>query len=122
MTEPLLSVIIPARDAAPTLERTLACLSCQDLAGDFEVIVVDDGSRDETAAIAALHAPLVTLIQSGESRGPGAARNLGVRVARGEILAFSDADCFPTPGWLTQGLQALEHADLAQGRVAPDPA
>lgn len=121
MAEPVVSVIIPARDAEPTLERTLACVAEQDLAEDFEVIVVDDGSRDGTAAIAQRHAPLVSLIRSTESEGPGAARNRAVRAARGAVLAFTDADCFPTPDWLRQGLLALEEADLVQGRVEPDP-
>jgi glycosyltransferase involved in cell wall biosynthesis len=115
------SVIIPARDAAPTLERTLRALEAQKLDRGFEVIVVDDGSRDETAAIARRYDGLVRLIRNEDSRGPGAARNRGAEEARGPMLAFTDADCFPTPGWLAHGLDALAHADLVQGRVEPDP-
>jgi glycosyltransferase involved in cell wall biosynthesis len=114
-------VIVPARDAAPTLERTLVALAAQKLDSPYEVIVVDDGSTDETPAIAARHAPLVTLVQVDESRGPGGARNRGVAIARAEVLAFTDADCFPTPDWLAEGLAAVAKADLVQGRVAPDP-
>jgi glycosyltransferase involved in cell wall biosynthesis len=121
MPEPQVSVIIPARDAAPTLGRTLEALRAQEFAGEFEVIVVDDGSRDDTARIAAAHAPLVSLIQLKESGGPGAARNRGARAARGPVLAFTDADCFPTPEWLAEGCEALADADLVQGRVEPDP-
>lgn len=127
MTEPRVSVIIPARDAAPTLERTLTCLARQDLTDELEIIVVDDGSRDGTADVAARHAPLVRLVQEsagggiGNGTGPGAARNRGVAAARAPVLAFTDADCFPTPRWLREGLAALERADLVQGRVVPDP-
>ena len=116
-----ISVIVPARDAAPTLERTLTCLARQRLESPFEVVVVDDGSRDATAWIARRHAPLVRLVE-GAGRGPGAARNAGVAHASGRVLAFTDADCFPTESWLEAGLAALAGADLVQGRVMPDPA
>ena len=53
--------------------------------------------------------------------GPGAGRNLGARESRSPALAFCDADCFPTPGWLRAGVDALKAADLVQGHVLPDP-
>jgi glycosyltransferase involved in cell wall biosynthesis len=121
-SEPRVTVIVPARDAAPTLERTLASLEAQELDEPFEVIVVDDGSTDETAAIAEAHGGRVQLVRSPRSEGPGAARNRGVSAARGSILAFTDADCYPTPRWLARGLERLGQADLVQGRVEPDPA
>lgn len=121
MSEPAVSVIIPARDAAATLERTLTCLAAQQLDEPFEVVVIDDGSNDETAAIARRHEPFVTLIRNGRSEGAGSARNRGVRATRAPVLAFTDADCFPAPQWLARGLERVAHADLVQGRVAPDP-
>ena len=121
MDVPAVSVIIPARDASPTLERTLDALSRQTLAEPYEVIVVDDGSQDDTAQIAQHHEPLVRLIRNQASEGPGAARNRGVRHARGSVLAFTDADCLPSEDWLAEGIAALAGADLVQGRVAPDP-
>jgi glycosyltransferase involved in cell wall biosynthesis len=116
------SVIVPARDAEPTLERTLASLSAQDLDAPFEVILVDDGSRDRTLDIAARFAPLVKVLTAEQSSGPGAARNRGVGAARAPVLAFTDADCFPTQSWLGAGLAAIAEVDLVQGRVVPDPA
>jgi glycosyltransferase involved in cell wall biosynthesis len=121
MTDPAVSVIIPARDAAPTLERTLDALQSQTLEGGFEVIVVDDGSRDRTPEIVRGYDSFARLVVNAESLGPGGARNRGVREARASVLAFTDADCFPTPGWLTAGLAKLGEADLVQGRVDPDP-
>jgi glycosyltransferase involved in cell wall biosynthesis len=119
---PAVSVIVPARDAGPTLERTLRALADQDLLQPYEVIVVDDGSTDETVAIARAWEPMVKLIRADTSRGPGAARNLGAREANGPILAFTDSDCFPTPGWLTAGLVAIEpDVDIVLGAVQPDP-
>lgn len=118
---PAVSVIVPARDAGPTIERTLAALRAQELDRPYEVIVVDDGSRDNTARLAR-HAGAPVRVVDGIGEGPGAARNRGVRDARASVLAFTDADCFPTEGWLAAGLAALEEADLVQGAVAPDPA
>lgn len=121
--QPSISVIIPARDAAPTLERTLGSLREQTIeSSSFEVIIVDDGSRDETPSIAARHAPFATLLRSEHSAGPGGARNRGATAARAPVLAFTDADCFPTPQWLEMGLEAIGHSELVQGRVIPDPA
>jgi glycosyltransferase involved in cell wall biosynthesis len=114
---PSVSVIVPARDAAATLGATLAGLAAQDHAPD-EVIVVDDGSADGTAALAQAGGARVI---AGAGEGPGAARNAGAAAATGDVLAFLDADCEPQPGWLAAALAALEEADLVQGRTTPPP-
>jgi glycosyltransferase involved in cell wall biosynthesis len=117
---PRVSVIVPARDAEGTLARTLECLVRQRLEEPYEVIVVDDGSRDGTASIAAGTGGPVRLV-TGRGAGSSAARNLGVSQASGAVLAFTDADCFPTEGWLAAGLRVLGGVDLVAGAVAPDP-
>jgi glycosyltransferase involved in cell wall biosynthesis len=116
---PRVSVIVPARDAAATLPRTLRCLAAQDLAEPFEVIVVDAGSVDATASIAEASEAPVRLAR-WRPAGPAEARNRGVEIAHGTLLAFTDADCFPRPGWLSAGVRALDGATLVQGRVVPD--
>jgi glycosyltransferase involved in cell wall biosynthesis len=113
------SVIIPARDAMATLPATLAALAGQECGIDFEVIVVDDGSTDATVAAAEAQ-PGVRVLR-GDARGPAAARNRGAAEAAGAVLAFTDADCTPAPGWLAAGLAAMEEAELVQGRVEPPP-
>jgi GT2 family glycosyltransferase len=113
------SVIVPARDAAATLGETLRALEGQELVGGFEIIVVDNGSRDGTAELAERAG--VRVIRRPRGDGPGAARNAGVAAATGRKLAFTDADCVPAPGWLGAGIAALDTASLVQGAVVPDP-
>ncbi|MEA2386018.1 MAG: hypothetical protein QOJ22_192 [Thermoleophilaceae bacterium] len=120
-----ISVVIPARDAAATVGRTIAALAAQELDGEWEVILVDDGSSDGTVGVAreaanAAHLDMTWVRQ--EPAGPGPARNLGAVNASAPALAFVDADCFPQPGWLAAGLAALDSVDLVLGRVVPDPA
>jgi glycosyltransferase involved in cell wall biosynthesis len=113
---PEVSVVIPARDAAATIPAALDGLARQRSSVAFEVVVVDDGSRDATPALARAAGARVV---AGEGRGPAAARNLGAAAAAGALLAFVDADCAPEPGWLDGLLRAAADADLVQGRVLP---
>jgi len=115
---PALSVIVPAFDAAATVGATIAGLGEQELDG-LELIVVDDGSADETGAIAERAGARVLRLQRG---GPAAARAAGVAASSAPALAFLDADCRPEPGWAAAGLAALAAgAGLVQGRVLPEP-
>ena len=109
-------MIIPARDAAATLPDALGGLADQTFAGEVEVIVVNDASRDATPELAAAHGATVL---TGAGEGPAAARNLGAAFARAPVLAFLDADCRPAPGWLSAGLRGMAGADLLQGAVRP---
>src|SRR5205823_9205883 len=114
------TVVVPARDAEATLGRALDAIASQRLEEPWETIVVDDGSSDGTVAIAERAPGGVTVLRA-DAAGPAAARNRGADAARGDVLAFTDADCYPEPGWLAAGLRALESADLVQGAVEPDP-
>jgi glycosyltransferase involved in cell wall biosynthesis len=112
------SVIIPARDAASTLGRALDALAGQERPA-HEVVVVDDGSRDGTAELAEAHS-VVDRVVRRDGGGPGAARNAGAAATSGDVLAFTDADCFPDPSWLAEGVRAIAEADLVQGAVWPE--
>jgi GT2 family glycosyltransferase len=108
------SVVVPVRDNAAGLAALLARLDAQTLPrAHFEVVVGDDGSA-EPPAIADGRARVVT----GPPQTSYAARNRAVESARADVLAFCDSDCLPDPGWLEEGLAALDAADLAAGRVA----
>ena len=97
------SVIIAAFNAARDLPRCLAALEHQTLPHDeFEVIVVDDGSSDGTAALAETAGARVVRL---EHHGPAAARNAGAGIARAPIVVFPDADCEPVPDFLERLLE-----------------
>ena len=121
------SIVIPARDAEAMIGRTVAAAVAQALDGEFEVVVVDDGSSDATAQAARDAGARVVPAHAGADpdrrspRGPADARNAGVAATTAPLIAFTDADCIPAPGWLRAGVAALEHADLVQGRVEPEP-
>ena len=111
MPPKLVSVIIPAKDAEKTIGECLqAVISQRELYFEYEVIVVDDGSQDRTADIAANFGVQVVRQQNA---GPGGARNTGVAKARGEILAFTDADCVPVPEWLFHLVGAFDDPQVA---------
>ena len=113
----MVSVVIPARDAAGTLGRTLDRLAAQEGVA-FEVVVVDDGSADDTPRLAE-QAEVVTELVRLAPGGISRARNLGVEAACAPLIAFTDADCAPASDWLRRGVDALRDADLVQGRVVP---
>ena len=99
MTAPLVSVVIPAYNAEATLGETLGALRAQAGAPEFDVIVVDNASTDETARIAARGGASVL---HEARRGPSAARNCGLRAARGTIVAHLDADTVPSRSWVRE--------------------
>ena len=97
---PRVSVVVPVRNAARTLPRTLPALGALSPA-PAEIVLVDNGStddsRDRLEAFAGAHAAIVL----HEPRpGASVARNAGTRAATGEVVAFTDADCCPRPDWL----------------------
>lgn len=104
------SVIIPAYNASATIARALNALARQDFRGPFEVIVVDDGSTDDTPAIVK-NFPSVLYARQGNA-GPAAARNHGARLAKGQYLCFTDSDCVPHPDWISCLLQGFSSPEI----------
>lgn len=100
----MISVVIPHLNQPQMLARCLASLVGGRRVPD-EIIVVDNGSASLPGAVCA-QVPGVTLLHEA-TPGPGPARNLGVAAARGDILAFIDADCIADPGWLEAAEAAL---------------
>lgn len=109
---PNLSVIVPAHDCATELRQCLEALAASSLPREhWELIVVDDGSHDETGIIAARHANLVVRLP-GEPLGPDYARNRGVEVSRGPVLVFVSADVCVREDALQAFRQALADPEI----------
>ncbi|RKG90252.1 glycosyltransferase family 2 protein [Corallococcus terminator] len=115
---PLFSVVIPTYNRASLLEETLASVFAQTLT-DHEVIVVDDGSTDGTLALLARYGERIRVLRQ-DNAGQGVARNLGIREARGEYVAFLDSDDLWPPWTLAtfqRVLQEQGRPTLVMGRA-----
>lgn len=107
----LASVIVPVWNEADTVGWCLEALRKQTFNPEkYEVIVVDDGSSDGSAAVADQQG--VRVIRQ-EHTGAGAARNLGAQQAQGDILLFTDADCEPLPDWIEQMMAPFVNPEIA---------
>lgn len=124
--QPAVSVVIPTCGRSARCRGLLTALAAQDLGSEeFEVIVIDDASDDDTAemleAIAGLLPFRLRTERLEANSGPAVARNRGWPMANAEVIAFVDDDCVPEPTWLTAGLEAMADPEVgvAQGRTVP---
>ncbi|MDO8600965.1 MAG: glycosyltransferase family 2 protein [bacterium] len=104
------SVIIPAYNEGTYITQTLAAVKAQDFQDDFEILVVDNASTDDTGSRAAAF-PGVRVVRE-EKKGVQHARERGRREARGEILVYLDADTLPPLGWLKNGTTYFKRPDI----------
>ena len=118
---PEVTVVIPTHNRPAGLRAAMAALRAQTLPRDrFEVVVVDDGSSPPAAVD--VEDLGVRVLRHDRPRGPAAARNTGWRAARAQLVAFTDDDCRPAPGWLSALLDAaVGDRVVVQGRVEPRP-
>ncbi|MEY3360998.1 MAG: hypothetical protein RL531_717 [Actinomycetota bacterium] len=114
---PLVSVVIPAYNAAGYLAPTIESVLAQTYR-PIEVLVVDDGSSDDTVGIARAFGDPIRVIEQ-ENRGPAGARNTGFAAARGDIIALLDADDLWMPARLTACVDLLQ-SDPTLGFVTTD--
>ncbi len=115
------TVAVCTYNGARTLPATLEALKAQTLPSDeFEVIVVDDGSSDDTSAVAVAHGARVLRLPTNQ--GLAAARNTAVEAARADLIAFTDDDCVPHADWLAELVVPFADAtvDAVGGRVVPE--
>jgi O-antigen biosynthesis protein len=96
---PRVSVIVPVYNGGRVVCETVRCLLRQTFP-PAEIIVVDDGSTDDTLALLKGFGDQIILLTQANG-GPASARNHGLRVATGDFVAFTDSDCLPQPGWLS---------------------
>lgn len=106
---PFVSVIIPVRDQPDDLLDCLKALENVRYPGDkFEIIMVDDSSREKLEKV--VTNPGIKIIRNEKSKGSAACRNIGAEAAKGEILAFLDADCIPGEDWLEELAPFFQYA------------
>jgi glycosyltransferase involved in cell wall biosynthesis len=121
----MISVIVATRDRASLLKRTLDALCGQVSPGcPFEIVVVDNGSIDQTPDVvktAATQSSVPVIYLTETKPGKSHALNTAVAHARGDLLAFTDDDVLPSTGWLAAYAQAFAEtgADYAAGRILP---
>jgi glycosyltransferase involved in cell wall biosynthesis len=104
------SIIIPTFNGASRIRSCLDALTKQTVGRDAEILVVNDGSSDNTADVVADYRGVRLITQSNS--GPAAARNRGALEARGKIILFTDDDCVPTPEWLTAMIEPFQVANV----------
>ncbi len=114
----MISVIVPVRNGQPWLEDQIRALVEQEYPDPWELIICDNGSTDDSAGLAARWAeryPWIRCLDAATIHGAPAARNAGVRAARGDLLLFCDADDVVQPGWLASCARALTEVDVVAG-------
>jgi len=119
----MVSVVIPVRDGGDLLAEQLSALSRQTYAGEWEVVVADNGSRDGSADKARQwtdRLPGLRVVDASDHPGAAHARNVGARQASGDVLAFCDADDVVSAGWLASLVAGLDDADLIAGAIETD--
>jgi glycosyltransferase involved in cell wall biosynthesis len=124
---PKVSVAVSTYQRGAMLPRLVAALEAQTLPPEsFEVVIADNGSTDDTARVLAelaARSPLdLRVVRVERNEGPAKGRNAAWRATRAPIVAFTDDDCVPTPGWLQAGVAALDSAHrVVVGRTIPNP-
>ena len=107
------SVIIPHYNQSEYLSKCLEALINQEAEGiNYEIIVVDNGTKDLTIP----DDPKIRLLKNTTALNPYTSRNMGIQASTGHTLAFLDAKCTASSGWLKNGLNKLEFCDIAAGR------
>lgn len=113
-------VVIPVFNNATVVGAQLDAVLAQEVEGDLEVVVADNGSSDASREVVLSYArrdPRVRLVDASARRGPGAARNIGAAAAVGEEIFFCDGDDAVHPGWLAGLREGLVDADIAVGAL-----
>jgi glycosyltransferase involved in cell wall biosynthesis len=118
---PFISVIVPVFNGARVMEECLEALVGQDYPAEYEVLVVDNASTDGTAEIVRKYP--VRLLFERETKSSFATRNVGIRHAKGDILAFTDANCVPAKHWLRELVAGWEDETIGcwAGEFEPYP-
>ena len=121
-----ISVIVPVYNKKTLLPELIRSLLNQNFQGKYEIIIVDDGSTDGTEDVFKHKRQNLTYVKQ-KNKGPAAARNTGLKIACGNIVAFTDSDCIPDKRWLSElskafieGVDGVEGRTITNGKICPD--
>jgi len=106
---PLVSVIIPVYNDTERLIKCLEAIKRQNYSGKYEVIIIDNGSDETLQPVKGLFPEYH--FYNEEKPGSYTARNKGIVLSKGDILAFTDSDCIPSEDWIQNGVRKMENAD-----------
>lgn len=108
----LISVIVPSYNSEKTIDKTIEALLKQNYPKkNYEIIVVDDGSTDNTERVVKKFEHVKFFKQ--KHKGPAAARNLGAKISKGNIILFTDADCIPDKNWIKNMVEPFKDKNVA---------
>ena len=117
---PDVSIIVIAYNEARRIDACLGALTAQDYAGNWDILVVSDGSNDATADIARRYGSRVRVLELPTNQGRGSARQAGIDATIAELVAFVDADITTPPDWLSRLVTALGDHAAVSGIAVPD--
>ncbi len=115
---PFVSVVVPVYNGENYIAKNIESLLAQEYPKEkYEILIIDNGSTDATNTIAAAYP--VTRIEESKARNSYVARNRGIAVAKGSILAFTDADCVAKPDWISRGIARVsqEQGGIVGGKI-----
>jgi len=115
----MISIIIPVYNAEKYIEKLIKSLLNQRYNKDFEIIVINNKSNDKTKEILNKYKKKIVYLEQNEVASSYVSRNIGIKIAKGDILAFTDSDCIIDKDWLINGEMVLKNniADIVGGKV-----
>ncbi len=121
-SQPFVSIIVPVHNGEFSIAKNIESLLVQEYPKEkLEIIIVNNNSTDNTKNILEEYHKdnKIILIEANEKRNSYVARNIGLKIAKGEIIAFTDADCMPKLNWISEGVNYMEekNADLVGGNI-----
>jgi len=111
------SIITPAYNSGSTIVACIESLRAQSYEGQYEIILVDNGSTDNTVELAEM-AGVDKIIRAPCATVYGA-RNEAIACSKGDVLAFIDSDCIADQDWLLRGVEVLDNCDVVSGHILP---
>jgi glycosyltransferase involved in cell wall biosynthesis len=117
-TAPFVSVIVPVYNGRDLVAKNIESLLVQDYPKDrYEIIIIDNGSTDDTREIIRKYP--VVLLEEKEIHTSYAARNRGINFSKGEVIAFTDADCIASQNWISSGVRVMrqDNIDMVGGAI-----